>query len=72
MRLLVAVIAVALIAPAFAQGGKHGSGHELWHESSYSKLIRNDTKTSCCTLADCRPTQSRMVGASYEILVDSE
>ena len=52
--------------------GRHGVGHEHWHQQFYSKLIRKDTKTSCCNLTDCVPTQSRMSGESYEVMVDGE
>jgi hypothetical protein len=57
---------------SFAQDGHHGVGHDSWHESFYSKLIRKDTKTSCCNLSDCRPTQSRMVDDHYEVKVDGD
>jgi len=40
------------------------------HEGFYSKLVRKDTKVSCCNLSDCRPTQSRMVDDHYEVMVD--
>ena len=65
-------IAAVVVAPAFslAQEGNHGVGHETWHQSFYSKLIRKDTKTSCCDLSDCRPTESRMVDDHYEVKVD--
>jgi hypothetical protein len=67
-------------APALAQEhhathgyqGRHGVGHESWHEQFYSKLVRKDTKMSCCNLADCVPTQSRMIDDHYEVLVDGE
>src|SRR5262249_218069 len=52
--------------------GRHGVGQAKWHEQFYSKLVRKDTKTSCCNLADCVPTQSRMNGEGYEVLVDGE
>lgn len=52
--------------------GRHGVGHEIWHERFYSKLRRKDTKTSCCNLTDCVPTQSRMVDNHYEVMVDGE
>jgi hypothetical protein len=55
---------------SFGQEGHHGAGHDSWHESFYSTLIRKDTKTSCCNLSDCRPTQSRMVDDHYEVKVD--
>lgn len=61
-----------LSLPAAAQEGRYGINHDQWHESFYSKLMRNDTKTSCCNLIDCRPTQSRMVGDHYEVKVDGE
>src|SRR2546423_2240665 len=69
MRPLLLLLLI-LYSPALAQDGQHGHGHQQWHESFYSKLIRKDTKTSCCNLADCRPTQTRMVGDHYEVKVD--
>jgi hypothetical protein len=52
--------------------GRHGIGHEKWHEHFYSKLIRNDTKTNCCNLFDCAPTQSRIRADGYEVMVEGE
>jgi hypothetical protein len=60
------------LSRAQAQEGHHGHGHAQWHEKFYNKLMRKDTKTSCCNLADCRPTLSRMIGDHYEVLVDGE
>src|SRR5262245_13064936 len=67
-----AAAAVVLSTLSFAQDGQHGVGHENWHESFYSKLIRKDTKTSCCNLSDCRPTESRMIDGHYEVKVDGD
>ena len=67
-----AAAAVALSTLSFAQDGHYGAGHDTWHESFYSKLIRKDTKTSCCNLVDCRPTKSRMVDDHYEVKVDGD
>jgi hypothetical protein len=44
--------------------GRHGVGHEHWHEEFYSKLMRKDTRTSCCNLSDCVPTLSRTITRS--------
>lgn len=52
--------------------GRHGVGHDQWHEQFYSKLVRKDTKMSCCNLADCSPTTSRMTDGGYEVLVEGE
>src|SRR5262245_38367966 len=81
----VGVLLLAAIAPvrAIAQDqhaghagqsyqGRHGTGHERWHEGFYSKLMRKDTKTSCCNLSDCVPTQARTVDDHYEVMVDGE
>ncbi|SRR6266511_1866549 len=57
---------------AAAQEGQYGIDHAKWHEDFYSKLVRKDTKTSCCNLNDCRPTQSRMIGDHYEVKVEGE
>jgi hypothetical protein len=55
-----------------AAQGRHGAGHEQWHEQFYSRLMRKDTKTSCCNLSDCVPTQARTVDDHYEVMVDGE
>ena len=71
IRTLLCMLAVLLApGPSLAQEGQLGVGHDTWHHSFYSKLIRKDTKTSCCDLSDCRPTVSRMVGDHYEVKVD--
>jgi hypothetical protein len=67
-----AAAATVLSTLTFAQDGHHGAGHDTWHQSFYSKLIRKDTKTSCCDLTDCRPTESRMVDDHYEVKVDGD
>jgi hypothetical protein len=59
-----------LCVSASAQEGYYGVGHDKWHQGFYSKLKRNDGQGSCCSLMDCRPTQSRMVGDHYEVKVD--
>ena len=52
--------------------GHHGTAHEKWHDQFYSKLMRNDTKTSCCNRSDCVPTQSRINSDGYEVMVEGE
>ena len=52
------------------QEGFVGSGHAKWHDTFYNKLLRPDTKTSCCNMTDCRPTSGRMVEGHYEIKVN--
>lgn len=54
-------LCLVFAVPSDAQEWKgDGKGHEDWHGSFYSKLVRKDTKTSCCSLADCSPTTARM------------
>jgi hypothetical protein len=68
---LVALLALFYRAePVLAQDGHIGHDHAQWHESFYKKLIRPDTKTSCCNLTDCRPTSGRMSDGRYEIKVN--
>jgi hypothetical protein len=67
-----AAVLVITASGALCQEGHHGQGHAQWHEQFYNRLMRKDTKTSCCNLADCRPTQSRMVDDHYEVWVDGE
>jgi len=55
---------------AMAADGDHGQGHDMWHGEFYSHLTRPDTKTSCCNLADCRPTEIRSAGDHYEVKKD--
>ena len=57
---------------ATAQEGRLGIGHERWHQDFYAKLRRNDGTGPCCSLTDCRPTQSRMIGDHYEVKVDGK
>jgi hypothetical protein len=59
-----------LSVPAVAAEGDHGEGHAALHGEFYSKLLRPDTKTSCCNLADCRPTEIRSAGDHYEVKKD--
>ncbi len=50
--------------------GNLGQGHAAWHDAFYKKLLRPDTKTSCCNMTDCRPTSGRMVDGHYEVKVN--
>jgi hypothetical protein len=68
----VTIVAVFLCERATAQEGYYGIGHHKWHHGFYMSLRRNDGQGSCCSLTDCRPTQSRMVGDHYEVKVDGE
>jgi hypothetical protein len=63
-------VSLFLCVNAAAQEGYYGMSHDKWHQGFYSKLKRNDGQGSCCSLMDCRPTQSRMVGDHYEVKVD--
>ena len=68
---LCVVSAVVVAVPARAQDEGHlGRGHSQWHETFYKKLVRPDTKTSCCNLTDCRPTSGRMYDGHYEVKVN--
>lgn len=70
---IVWLLASTTWAGARDREGRHGIGHEQWHGSFYSKLVRPDTKTSCCSLADCSPTTSRQSPFGYyEVLVEGE
>jgi len=69
-RLLVFATLLSVPLPLAAQQGDHGHGHDAWHAEFYSKLMRPDTKTSCCNLADCRPTEIRSIGDHYEVKKD--
>jgi len=64
---LIVLFALSFISvPAIAAEGDHGKEHERWHAEFYSKLVRPDTKTSCCNLTDCRPTEIRSGGDQEE------
>jgi hypothetical protein len=71
-RQLAAIFALTFCATGIAAShdGRHGSGHDTWHEGFYQKLKIPGTNTSCCNLADCRPTQIRTVGDHYEVMKD--
>ena len=70
ITLLGSAVAALICVSAAAQEGHYGVGHDKWHRDFYSTLKRNDGKGPCCSLIDCRPTQSRMVGDHYEVKVD--
>jgi hypothetical protein len=70
IQLLLLGVLLGIPAPVAAQEGQHGQGHDKWHAEFYSKLMRPDTKTSCCNLADCRPTEVRTAGDHYEVKKD--
>jgi hypothetical protein len=40
--------------------------------SQWFRGLRDDSGKSCCSLADCRPTEYRQLGDHYEVLVDSK
>jgi len=69
-RLVVLGVVLSFSVPAATQEGHHGYGHDKWHAEFYSKLMRPDTKTSCCDLADCRPTEIRSSNDHYEVKKD--
>jgi hypothetical protein len=69
---LFGALSTFLCAGAGAQEGHYGIGHDKWHRDFYAKLRRNDGQGPCCSLGDCRPTQSRMVGDHYEVKVDGQ
>src|SRR5262245_16036359 len=68
---LAGALAALLSAPAFAQDGHHGAGHDRWHRDFYAKLKRNDGQGACCNDTDCRPTRSRVADGRYEVKVDN-
>jgi len=70
MKLVVVSALSFLPLPVIGAEGDHGDGHDRWHGEFYSKLTRPDTKTSCCNLADCRPTEIRSAGTHYEVKKD--
>jgi hypothetical protein len=69
-KLVVLGVVLSFSVPAATQESHHGHGHDRWHAEFYSKLIRPDTKTSCCNLADCRPTEIRTSNDHYEVKKD--
>src|SRR5438874_13594761 len=69
-RIVLCAAVLASPLAATAEEGDHGRGHDAWHAEFYSKLMRPDTKTSCCNLADCRPTEIRSSNDHYEVKKD--
>jgi hypothetical protein len=70
VRVRYVLAAVLLSTGALAQEGYIGHDHHKWHQDFYQHLMRPDTRISCCSLSDCRPTSGRMVGDHYEIKVN--
>jgi hypothetical protein len=69
-KLVILCVVLSFSVPAATQDGHHGHDHDRWHGEFYSKLLRPDTKTSCCNLADCRPTEIRPSNDHYEVKKD--
>ena len=62
IKIVVLALLLAASSPASGQDGHFGRGHDYWHQNYYSQLVTPDTKVSCCSDADCRPTSGRAVG----------
>lgn len=63
-----AAVLIMLLAMAMA---KAQDGHSLYHSEFYQQLKRGDG-FNCCNDQDCRPTEGRVVGDHYEVLVRDE
>ena len=70
IKIIVLALLLAASSPASGQDGHFGRGHDYWHQNYYSQLVTPDTKVSCCSDADCRPTSGRAVDDHYEVKVD--
>jgi hypothetical protein len=70
VRVRYVLAAVLLSTGALAQEGYIGHDHHKWHQDFYQRLVRPDTRVSCCSLSDCRPTSGRVVGDHYEVKVN--
>ena len=60
-KLVVLGVVLSFSVPAATQEGRHGRGHDRWHAEFYSKLMRPDTKTSCCNPNLVRGASSYLV-----------
>lgn len=63
------IAASVMLASADMPTGKKGEGHGQLH-GFYAELFNNQMRITCCNNKDCRPTQSRMVGDHYEIMIN--
>ena len=61
---------VLVVAPAAAQQGHHGEGHDAMHH--WYLTLKDWRGRPCCNDQDCRPTRSRVRGADIEVLLDGE
>ena len=66
-----AILLMAATVATEAQQGNYGEGHDALH-GWYQTLRQPQTGMACCNNEDCRPTKSRRVGATIEVLVDGE
>ena len=67
-RVLLAVLVLTTVARAAPPPGVDPNS-EL---SQWFRGLHDDSGQSCCSLADCRPTEYRQLGDHYEVLVDSK
>ena len=51
--------------------GTHGDGHDVLHRW-YETLKQPISGMSCCNNQDCRPTVSRVIGETIQVMVDGE
>lgn len=78
LRWLLVLASVAFVLPASAQDGLRsnrpmgffGEGHEANH--GHYRNLYNADGGSCCDGNDCRPSQARWNGTTWDIMVNGE
>ncbi len=74
LMILVAFVFLVLLSHssfAHEKYGAHGDGHDVLHHW-YETLKQPISGMSCCNDQDCRPTVSRTVGDTVQVIVDGE
>jgi hypothetical protein len=67
-RVVLAVSVLTTVARAAPPPGADPNS-EL---SQWFRSLHDESGKSCCSLADCRPTEYRQLGDHYEVLVDKK
>jgi hypothetical protein len=67
-----ALIAAAVAAPATGSHARPPENTNLVYGLWFEGLHQPATGLPCCSISDCRPTESRIVGTRYEALVEGK
>lgn len=69
MRNRILIVIAALISLSGSAVARPPANTDLRYEPWFESLRQPGTGMSCCSIADCRPTEFRIQGSHYQALV---